>query len=457
MGVTSDRLAVISRERLFLITAYCLLLTSLTAACAAPVNTFVPTVAATPTPSSPTPFPNTLYVDPLWHLGSINPNVYGSNYGPWIFVLPEMRPQVVAARISFLRFPGGNWGDLNDLQEWQIDQFIAFAKQVNAEPSISVRLLKGTPENAAALVQYVNLTKKYGVKYWSIGNEPSLYGKDYDTARFNTEWRLFAKAMRDVDPSIKLIGPETHQFTADESKNPKDVNGRDWLIEFLKANGDNVDVIAVHRYPFPADGRTPPTRDQLLANSREWDDIIPALRKAIRENAKKDLPIAVTEVNSNWASMSGGEATPETFYNALWWADSLGRMIRNRVDMVGQFALQSNPGSGEFGLLSRTEVRLPYYVYMMYQRFGNTLIYSSSDDPSLSIFAAKRPDGALTLMVVNLKGETIRKPLAFNGLTPSSAETWLLDETHQATQMPATSLSGSVAFAPYSATLLIVK
>jgi hypothetical protein len=417
------------------------------AACASPTTAPQPITAS----------PNSLFVDAANQLGAISPYVYGSNYGPWVFVPLEMRPQAIAAKISFLRFPGGNWGDLNDLDEWQIDQFMAFAKQINAEPSISARLLKGSPEKAAALVRYVNQTKKYGVRYWSIGNEPSLYGKDYDTVRFNKEWREFANAMRGVDSSIKLMGPDTHQFTAQVEKNPKDVNGRDWLVEFLKANGDAVDVVAVHRYPFPVDERTPPTRDQLLANSREWDDIVPLLRKTVRENSKKELPIAVTEVNSNWASMSGGEATPETLYNALWWADSLGRMIRNRVNIVAQFALQSNPGAGEFGLIARTEVRLPYYVYMMYQRFGNTLVYSYSDDPSVSIVAAKRDDGALTLMIINLKGETIRKPLIMNGYTATSAETWLFDETHLAVQTQATSLSGLIQFPPYSMTLLILR
>ncbi len=40
-----------------------------------------------------------------------------------------------------------------------------------------MRLLDGTPEKAAELVRYTNIEKKYGVVYWSIGNEPNLFAE----------------------------------------------------------------------------------------------------------------------------------------------------------------------------------------------------------------------------------------------------------------------------------------
>jgi hypothetical protein len=55
---------------------------------------------------------------------------------------------------------------------------------LGAEPSISVRLHGGTPEAAAELVRYTNIEQGYAVRYWSIGNEPSLY-RDYDTETYN--------------------------------------------------------------------------------------------------------------------------------------------------------------------------------------------------------------------------------------------------------------------------------
>ncbi len=42
-------------------------------------------------------------MDAAQDLSPINPLVYGSNYGPWLFLPLDMRPQAAAAKISFLR------------------------------------------------------------------------------------------------------------------------------------------------------------------------------------------------------------------------------------------------------------------------------------------------------------------------------------------------------------------
>ncbi|MBK8432851.1 MAG: hypothetical protein IPL28_16835 [Chloroflexi bacterium] len=140
--------------------------------------------------------------------------------------------------------------------------------------------------------------------------------------------------------------PDTHQFTGTE-RDPKDENGRDWLRTFLASNGDMVDVVAVHRYPFPASmGAGSPKIEDLRANSAEWEQIIPALRAAVLEETGKELPIAITEVNSNWTSVGSGEATPDSHFSALWWEDVMGRLINHQVDMVAHFALYSNPNMG---------------------------------------------------------------------------------------------------------------
>ncbi|HEX7544424.1 MAG TPA: hypothetical protein VF361_06440, partial [Candidatus Limnocylindrales bacterium] len=129
-----------------------------------------PTPRATP---SPTPLPTAapsptagLFVDAGADLGVISPYVYGSNDGPWLAVNPILQDQITAAKLTMLSFPGGNWGDENDLQQSQIDDFIAFCRQIGAEPRIVVRLKGGTTQKAADLVKYANVTMGYGVKYW---------------------------------------------------------------------------------------------------------------------------------------------------------------------------------------------------------------------------------------------------------------------------------------------------
>lgn len=414
----------------------CLLWLALALACSEPpaqppAATAQPTATSLPTlTAAPSPMPGALFVDAAQDLGPVSPLVYGSNYGPWIFVTLEVRPQAAAGGIRYLRFPGGNWGDQNDLDEWQIDQYMALCRELGSEPAISVRLRDGTPERAAALVQLVNGDKQYDVRYWSIGNEPNLF-PDYDTVRYNRDWRQFAQAMRAVDPEIILVGPDTNQFTANRAGNPKDKAGRDWMEEFLKANGDLVDIVAIHRYPFPSGGITLPKVNDLRANGQEWDAIIPALRALVRQHTGRDLPVAVTEVNSSWAANSGSQASMDSHYNAIWWADALGRMIRQGTSIVAQFALV-----GEFGLMGKYEVYPIYSVYRMYQQFGERLVYASSDSPDLSIFAARRPDGRLSVMVINLSSQAASYPLVLQGFALSApAEVWRFDASHNAEQV----------------------
>lgn len=401
-----------------------------------PTDTPIP--SATPLPTwtpVPTPVPGGLYVDANARLGPISPYVYGANHGPWAGVPYEFLPEAETSGITFLRYPGGEWGDHNDLQTYQIDNLMTLAELMEAEPLLCARLLDGTPEAAAELVRYANLEKQYGVRYWSIGNEPNLFPvDDYDTERYNEEWRAIAEAMLEVDPDILLVGPDISQYSGSPETDPKDDAGRDWMREFLKANGDLVDVVVVHRYPFPKSRMSPPaTIDELRANAREWDEIVFNLRDVIRETTGRDLPVGIGEVNSHWSHMIRGEATPDSFYNAIWWGDVLGRLIRQGVHFVAYFTLQTPPNVGGFGLMGSYELRSTYYVYQIYKRFGSELVYTSSDDPALSIYGALRDDGALTLVVINLGSEERTETLMLDGVEPAEpAELWLFDAQHQA-------------------------
>ncbi len=344
----------------------------------------------------PTPVPGILYVDPGKNLGPISPYIYGSNFGPWTAVPAGKIAEALDSQVTALRFPGGNWGDQYDIQTYQLDSFMNLCQQMGAIPTISVRLLGGSPEAAAGLVKYANIEKGYKTRYWSIGNEPDLYERrpnvDYDTVRFNREWRAIAVAMKAVDPTIQLLGPElSGGYTSNFAKNPKDTSGRDWMSEFLKANGDMVDIVTYHRYPFPVSNYADNvTIDELRQDPPEWTRTVDTLRTLIHETTGKDLPIAITETNSNSAHVVQGEASPDSFYNAIWWADVLGRMINENVFMVNQFLLTNASGQSDgWGLITISGVRPTYYVYQMYSHFGTQQIYSASGIKDVSVLCGQ--------------------------------------------------------------------
>ncbi|HUS10161.1 MAG TPA: alpha-L-arabinofuranosidase C-terminal domain-containing protein [Pyrinomonadaceae bacterium] len=185
--------------------------------------------------------------------------------------------KIKAVKPAFIRWPGGNvaqdyrwpwgvgprderftWANLSwknepEPSDFGTDEFILFSRAVGAEPSITVNVegRGGSVEEAAAWVEYCNgpATSKYGamraanghakpfdVKFWEVGNE--IWGdwvrghSDADTYARN--YIRYAKAMRAVDPSIKLIAVGD--------------NNMNWNRTVLRAAGQNIDYLAIHHY-----------------------------------------------------------------------------------------------------------------------------------------------------------------------------------------------------------------
>jgi len=375
----------------------------------------------------------------------------------------DVMPLAEKGGFTVLRFPGGAWTDAIDMKPFQIDQFIAFTKEVGATPTISVRMLGGKPETAAELVRYTNIQKKYSVTYWSIGNESNLYTQlqqvdyDYTTENLNKDWRAIALAMKAADPTIKIMGPELSQWNDSYETTPKDSARRDWMTEFLKANGDLVDVVTVHRYPLYSPSNGPVTVQQLRENTRKWVAEVQYLRDLIQVIVGRDLPIAITEVNSDPSAAALQEVSPDSFYNAIWYADVLGQLMNADVFMVNQWVLSQR--STGLGLFKGTEIQPTYYVFPLYKNFGSEQVYAASGVTDVDIFAAKRADSTLTLMVINLSDVEQHIPLQVKGIQLKEAHVWLLDATHNAENlgMQAFASDGILTLPAQSATLYVIK
>jgi hypothetical protein len=387
-----------------------------------------------------------LTVDASDSWGPISTYVYGSNMNLYTVIPMALMDEAQSLGLGYVRFGGGD-SDIQDLRTNIIDLFIYQTRQIGAEPAITVRLLGGTPEKAAELVHYTNIEKDYKVKYWSIGNEPNLFVALMDVETYTTEdlvqqWRAIAEAMLEVDPTIQFVGPDITQYNLLNTDvdnlqyfdrgSSVDAQGNDWIIEFLKANGDLLSYVSIHRYPWPGLARSGATVEGLREQSRAWDGIVDNLREVVIATTGRNIPIAVTEFNSNSANSTGGIASLDSFHNALWLGDVLGRLIRQKAEIIAYWDLQGGSNRG-WGLIGSYSVRPTAYTYMMYTHFGTELVAANAaDDPNLSIYAALREDGALTLMVINLGDQDETPTLALNGFQGGSAEVWRFDAEHNA-------------------------
>jgi alpha-N-arabinofuranosidase len=211
------------------------------------------------------------------------------------------RPEVIAAlkqlRFGLLRFPGGNFvsayewrygvGDIDKRPPifdpvWHAvqpndvgtDEFLTLCRLLGVDPYITVNAGFGDAWSARELVEYTNgpvttpmgkwraqngHPEPYHVKFWGIGNEP--WG-DYQMGamslpQFELKHNLFAKEMRKVDPSIKLIAGGAMPDVMEGADQARRINGQyvpdylsaaDWTGQMLLNCLDNIDMISEHYY-----------------------------------------------------------------------------------------------------------------------------------------------------------------------------------------------------------------
>jgi alpha-N-arabinofuranosidase len=215
--------------------------------------------------------------------------------------LQGFRAEVVAAlrplHSGVYRFPGGNfvsgheWRDaIGDPDKrppimdpvWHAvqpndvgtDEFMTLCRLLDVEPYVTVNAGFGDAWSAAQLVEYANGAattpmgrlraanghpEPYKVKFWGVGNEP--WGEwqlgVMPLEQFVLKHNLFAKAMRRVDPTIKLIAAGAMPDAMTCSKQAKRLNGQivpdylsaaDWSGGLLSHCLENMDLLSEHFY-----------------------------------------------------------------------------------------------------------------------------------------------------------------------------------------------------------------
>ncbi len=210
----------------------------------------------------------------------------GDPRGPWhvnedvVRLVSELEPPVV-------RWPGGlyadtyHWRDgvgplrsrpLNRNRYWSrlgpatrvldphafgSDEFMAFAESVGARPYVNVNLGTGTPDEAAAWVEYMNgpaetvggglrssygREQPYGVRTWGIGNE--MYGGwapgHLGAGEYAARYLEYRRAMAEVDGGLECVAVGAPSFL-DEN----------WNRKVLEVAGAEIDLLSIHIY-FPS-------------------------------------------------------------------------------------------------------------------------------------------------------------------------------------------------------------
>jgi hypothetical protein len=267
------------------------------------------------------------------------------------------------------------------------------------------------------MVTYANKTKGYGIKYWAVGNEPDDYTTmmgvpagfaTYSAADYCTSFKAYAAAMKAVDPTIKVLGPElSWQYKP----------GNDWLTPFLDACKDQVDVVTVHRYPLDPSATTTAAA---FADADAFRTVVKALRANLDQHGMQATPLAITEANITWdgtPSKSTLPASPGTFFAGLWTADVTGVALEEGL-MTNAFWHVADSASGwklAF-LFGGTPTPAFYAVSMFAEHFGGKILQVSGVPTGFSVYASQDQAGKTAVMVLNKTTSAAQLALTFDSL-----------------------------------------
>jgi alpha-N-arabinofuranosidase len=229
------------------------------------------------------PIDKNLFGSFLEHLGrAIYEGIYdpGSKLSDSNGFRKDVLNEIRQLGVPIIRYPGGNfvsgynWLDgvgpkqnrprvldkaWNSIQSNQFgtNEFLAWCKVVGTTPLMGLNLGTGTPEEAAALVEYCNVDKgtrwselrrqhgvaePWKVQHWCLGNEmdgPWQIGH-MTAAEYGMKAADAARQMRNVDSDLKLV--------ACGSSGPFMPTYLEWDREVLEQCYDYVDGLSLHRY-----------------------------------------------------------------------------------------------------------------------------------------------------------------------------------------------------------------
>ncbi|HXW51461.1 MAG TPA: discoidin domain-containing protein [Candidatus Acidoferrales bacterium] len=297
-----------------------------------------------------------------------------------------------------------------------------------------VPLFYSTPANAAAEVRYLK-ARGYPLQYIEMGEEiDGQYALPEDYAALYVE---FANAIHAVDPSAKLGGPVFQGVNSDIKVWP-DASGDDsWFrrfLNYLRSHHHLSDLafMSFEHYPFRGCDQGVTLRMDLLREPALVRQVISAWRD---DGLPSDVPMFITE--SNFANNGG--PVPKQMAGALWMADWIGTALSDGVSGINYYQYEAEPlghsrqcdkwggydmfiVDQNFRILAKAS---QYYAAQMIaqqwlepgdlpQRLFNVTTTPSAANPSVTAYAAKRPDGLWSIMIVNKDAEAHEIHLQFS-------------------------------------------
>jgi hypothetical protein len=365
----------------------------------------------------------------------------------WLEPLPDtIWPFVGASGVKIVRI-GGNRQNTTPLSNSELLDQVNQILDIGAHPLIQVSDRQSATE-AAAMVTWINVDNAKEVKLWTIGNEPDKAFADNEQhlvapAVWNT-YTSIAPAMRDVDSTIKIVGPGMAWYSRAKYE---DLLGGAWDISGVDGQGRFlIDHVNFHRYPFGSDDPTYTySRAEVLDEAHNVfpvlvDDLVDLIQDANDLHGRADddaLGWALTEFNVTWKNLPSNTATDVgvcSFLNGQFFAEYFKVGMEKGANTMATWSVREGGGncsSGDLGFLGGTSdtdpvERSSYYHMKMVADYLLTnehgLLVSSSTQSLMRPIATSRANGQkLAVMILNEDTVVHSYALSMDGGTTTGA------------------------------------
>lgn len=231
-------------------------------------------------------------------------------------VQPEMAQILKEIGVRSMRYPGGcggthmyDWKKSAGMKGWYeglgLLQFLKVCEETGAEPMLGISAFRGTPEEAAEFVEFLNAPddgkskwaatraklghpEPYNIRYIEYGNE-TYHGNHYVKPQqrvlpeeYARNYLAFRKAMKAVDPQIQL---------------GLVLGGKNWNTPIFRIVGNEFDFVIHHFYhevqPF--------AETEYIENFSGAERFRKEVDTIRRNIPRPDLKIAITEFNTTFS------------------------------------------------------------------------------------------------------------------------------------------------------------
>lgn len=394
----------------------------------------------------------------------------GINTATWDnSTLVDAQSNSVAQQIDsrLMRFPGGSSSDAyhwatnsNDGTTYQGVSYDTFETQLtqpnHIQTIITLNYGSGTASEAAGWVADAK-SKGYNIKYWEIGNE--CYGSwendtntpAHDPVEYATRAIQYISAIKAADPTARVgvvlaLGEDSYPSNDKPVINPvTSTQHSGWdaeVLATLAAAKVTPDFVIYHNYPQYGTVSDSVLMQNAGSNTQGWVVDGTTLQAELNDYLGSTAGAQVEMLNTENNSVSSDPGKQSTsLVNGLYMADSFGYISESAFNAYIWWGLYNGPilpsdtnadfssslygwrQYGDYGIVETTSnsnissglLYFPtYYVAKILSHFargGDQIVTSSSSLSSLlDVFAAKRADGSLSLLIVNKSIPTTQVP-----------------------------------------------